>query len=85
MPFRMRQLWKRNSPTFLIRAFLAHEVIGRIEEVVWRDKRGRSTSVSEFGFFGGEDGTCEASPRGETAYCANAIMTASQLTVATRK
>ena len=27
------------------------------------------------GFFGGEDGTCEACRRGETAYCQNAIMT----------
>jgi len=52
-----------------------HEVIGRIEEVgpgvtAWRvDQR------VGVGFFGGEDGTCEACRRGETAYCANAIMT----------
>jgi propanol-preferring alcohol dehydrogenase len=31
--------------------------------------------VSELDFFGGEDGTCEACRRGETAYCQNAIMT----------
>src|SRR5258705_3605705 len=52
-----------------------HEVIGRIEEVgpgvtAWKvDQR------VGVGFFGGEDGTCEACRRGETAYCANAIMT----------
>jgi len=62
-----------------------HEVIGRIEEVgpgvtAWKvDQR------VGVGFFGGEDGTCEACRRGETAYCQNAIMTASQLTVATRR
>src|SRR5436853_4793678 len=52
-----------------------HEVIGRIEEVgpgmtAWKvDQR------VGVGFFGGEDATCEACRRGETAYCANAIMT----------
>src|SRR6266404_4031685 len=52
-----------------------HEVIGRIEEVgpgvtAWKvDQR------VGVGFFGGEDGTCEACRRGETAYCQNAIMT----------
>jgi D-arabinose 1-dehydrogenase-like Zn-dependent alcohol dehydrogenase len=52
-----------------------HEVIGRIEEVgpgvtAWKiDER------VGVGFFGGEDGTCEACRRGETAYCQNAIMT----------
>jgi len=46
-----------------------HEVIGRIEEVgpgvtAWKvDQR------IGVGFFGGEDGTCEACRRGETAYC----------------
>src|SRR5258708_661808 len=52
-----------------------HEVIGRIEEVgpgVTAWKVGHRVGV---GFFGGEDGTCEACRRGETAYCANAIMT----------
>src|SRR5260370_2729216 len=52
-----------------------HEVIGRIEEVgpvVTAWKVGHRVGV---GFFGGEDGTCQAFPRGETAYCANAIMT----------
>src|SRR6267378_3728617 len=52
-----------------------HEVIGRIEEVgpgVTTWKTGQRVGV---GFFGGEDGTCEACRRGETAYCANAIMT----------
>src|SRR5580692_3787851 len=52
-----------------------HEVIGRIEEVgpgVTAWKVGDRVGV---GFFGGEDGTCEACRRGETAYCANAIMT----------
>ena len=52
-----------------------HEAIGRIEEVglgitTW--KVGQRVGV---GFFGGEDGTCEACRRGETAYCQNAIMT----------
>src|SRR5271169_5513933 len=52
-----------------------HEVIGRIEEVgpgvtAWKvDQR------VGVGFFGGEDGTCEACRRGESAYCQNAIMT----------
>jgi len=52
-----------------------HEVIGRIEEVgigVTAWKVGQRVGV---GFFGGEDGTCEACRRGETAYCQNAIMT----------
>src|SRR3979490_824364 len=52
-----------------------HEVIGRIEEVgpgVTAWKVGHRVGV---GFFGGEDGTCEACRRGETAYCQNAIMT----------
>src|SRR5712664_1666265 len=52
-----------------------HEAIGRIEEIgpgvnTW--KVGQRVGV---GFFGGEDGTCEACRRGETAYCQNAIMT----------
>jgi propanol-preferring alcohol dehydrogenase len=52
-----------------------HEAIGRIEEVgpgvaAW--KIGERVGV---GFFGGEDGTCEACRRGETAYCQNAIIT----------
>src|ERR1700678_2604629 len=52
-----------------------HEVIGRIEEVgpgvtAWKvDQR------VGVGFFGGEDGTCEACRRGETAYCQNPIVT----------
>src|SRR6266850_5102754 len=52
-----------------------HEIIGRIEEVgpgvtAWKvDQR------VGVGFFGGEDGSCEACRRGETAYCQNAIMT----------
>jgi D-arabinose 1-dehydrogenase-like Zn-dependent alcohol dehydrogenase len=51
-----------------------HEIIGRIEEVgpgvtAWKvDQR------VGVGFFGREDGTCEACRRGETAYCQNAIM-----------
>src|SRR6266403_6138336 len=52
-----------------------HEVIGRIEEVgtgVTAWKVGQRVGV---GFFGGEDRTCEACRRGETAYCQNAIMT----------
>src|SRR5580700_8756146 len=52
-----------------------HEVIGRIEEVgpgVTAWQVGHRVGV---GFFGGEDGTCEACRRGETAYCQNAIMT----------
>jgi len=52
-----------------------HEVIGRIEEVgpgVTAWKVGHRVGV---GFFGGEDGTCEACRRDETAYCANAIRT----------
>ncbi len=52
-----------------------HEAIGRIEEIgpgvnTW--KVGQRVGV---GFFGGEDGTCEACRRGETAYCQNPIMT----------
>src|SRR5207245_11440281 len=50
-----------------------NEVIGRIEEVglcVTAWKGDRRVGV---GFFGGEDGTCEACRRGETAYCQNAI------------
>src|SRR5271163_2414969 len=52
-----------------------HEVIGHIEEVgpgvsTW--KVGQRVGV---GFFGGEDGTCEACRRGESAYCQNPIMT----------
>src|SRR5437660_4779175 len=52
-----------------------HEVIGRIEEVgpgVTTWKTGQRVGV---GFFGGEDGTCEACRRGETVYCQNPIIT----------
>ena len=52
-----------------------HEAIGRIEEVgpgVTTWKVGQRVGV---GFFGGEDGTCEACRRGETAYCQNPIVT----------
>ena len=52
-----------------------HEVIGHIEEVgpgVTTWKVGQRVGV---GFFGGEDGTCEACRRGESAYCQNPIMT----------
>jgi D-arabinose 1-dehydrogenase-like Zn-dependent alcohol dehydrogenase len=52
-----------------------HEAIGRIEEVgpgVTTWKVGQRVGV---GFFGGEDGTCEACRRGETAYCLNPIVT----------
>ena len=52
-----------------------HEAIGRIEEVgpgVTAWKVGQRVGV---GFFGGEDGTCEACRRGETAYCLNPIVT----------
>src|SRR5258706_5723354 len=52
-----------------------HEVIGRIEEIgpgVTTWKVGQRVGV---GFFGGEDGTCEACRRGETAYCQNPIIT----------
>jgi alcohol dehydrogenase, propanol-preferring len=54
---------------------LRHEAIGRIEEVgpgVTTWKVGQRVGV---GFFGGEDGICEACRRGESAYCPNAIMT----------
>ena len=52
-----------------------HEAIGRIEEIgpgvtIW--KVGQRVGV---GFFGGEDGTCVACRRGESAYCQNPIMT----------
>src|SRR6266404_3675263 len=52
-----------------------HEAIGRIDEIgpgvnTW--KVGQRVGV---GFFGGEDGTCEACRRGETAYCQHPIMT----------
>jgi alcohol dehydrogenase, propanol-preferring len=52
-----------------------HEVIGHIEEVgpgVTTWKVGQRVGV---GFFGGEDGTCEACRRGESVYCQNPIMT----------
>src|SRR5271154_1617829 len=52
-----------------------HEAIGRIEEIgsgVTTWKVGQRVGV---GFFGGEDGTCEACRRGETAYCQNPIVT----------
>jgi propanol-preferring alcohol dehydrogenase len=52
-----------------------HEAIGRIEEVgpgVTNWKVGQRVGV---GFFGGEDGTCEACRRGETAYCLNPVVT----------
>lgn len=52
-----------------------HEVIGQIDAVgtgvtTWRV--GQRVGV---GFFGGEDGTCEACRRGESAYCQNPITT----------
>ena len=52
-----------------------HEAIGRIEEIgpgVTSWSVGQRVGV---GFFGGEDGTCEACRRGETAYCQNPIIT----------
>ena len=52
-----------------------HEAIGRIEEIgpgVTAWKVGQRVGV---GFFGGEDGTCEACRRGDTAYCQNPIIT----------
>jgi propanol-preferring alcohol dehydrogenase len=52
-----------------------HEAIGRIEEVgpgVTNWKVGQRVGV---GFFGGEDGTCEACRRGETVYCQNPVVT----------
>ena len=52
-----------------------HEVIGRIEEIgagVTSWQVGQRVGV---GFFGGEDGTCEACRRGDTAYCQNPIIT----------
>src|SRR6266853_2337100 len=51
-----------------------HEAIGRIEEIgpgVTTWKVGQRVGV---GFFGGEDGTCVACRRGESAYCQNPIM-----------
>src|SRR5467141_2222125 len=52
-----------------------HEAIGRIEEIgsgVTTWNVGQRVGV---GFFGGEDGTCVACRRGESAYCQNPIMT----------
>ena len=52
-----------------------HEAIGRIDSVgsgVTNWKVGQRVGV---GFFGGEDGTCEACRRGESAYCQNPIIT----------
>ena len=52
-----------------------HEAIGWIEEIgpgVTAWKVGQRVGV---GFFGGEDGTCVACRRGESAYCQNPIMT----------
>jgi len=70
----MRQLSKRNSPTFLIRACLAtsYRTNREVGPGVTAWKVDQRVGV---GFFGGEDGTCEACRRGETAYCQNAIMT----------
>jgi D-arabinose 1-dehydrogenase-like Zn-dependent alcohol dehydrogenase len=52
-----------------------HEAIGRIEEIgpgVMNWKVGQRVGV---GFFGGEDGTCNACRRGETAYCQRPAVT----------
>ena len=52
-----------------------HEAIGRIEEIgpgVTNWKVGQRVGV---GFFGGEDGTCEACRRGDAVYCQNPVMT----------
>ncbi len=52
-----------------------HEVIGQIDAIgtgVTTWKVGQRVGV---GFFGGEDGTCEACRRGESAYCQNPITT----------
>src|ERR1700733_12007201 len=52
-----------------------HEAIGRIEKGWPRVGAGKIGERVGVGFFGGEDGTCEACRRGETAYCQNAIIT----------
>src|SRR5271170_1780937 len=52
-----------------------HEVIGRIEEVGSGVTSWKVDQRVGVGLFGGEDGTCEACCRCETAYCQNAIMT----------
>jgi propanol-preferring alcohol dehydrogenase len=52
-----------------------HEAVGVIEEIgpgVTSWKVGQRVGV---GFFGGEDGTCEACRRGETAYCQHPTIT----------
>ena len=52
-----------------------HEAIGRIDDIgsgVTTWSVGQRVGV---GFLGGEDGTCEACRRGDTAYCHNPIMT----------
>jgi propanol-preferring alcohol dehydrogenase len=62
-------------PNFSYPRVPGHEAIGRIEEIgpgVTTWKVGQRVGV---GFFGGEDGTCTACRRGETAYCQNPIMT----------
>src|ERR1700685_2975180 len=47
---RTRQLWKRNSPTFLIRAFLATRLSDESRKWGLACQRGRSPSVSELDF-----------------------------------
>lgn len=62
-------------PGFTYPRVPGHEAIGRIEEIgpgVTNWKVGQRVGV---GFFGGEDGTCEACRRGESVYCQNPIMT----------
>jgi propanol-preferring alcohol dehydrogenase len=51
-----------------------HEAVGKIDAIgagVEGWKAGQRVGV---GFLGGEDGTCEACRRGDTAYCVNSIM-----------
>src|SRR6202048_3690326 len=52
-----------------------HEAIGRIEEVGQRVTTWKTGQRVGVGFFGGEDGTCVACRRGESAYCQNPIIT----------
>ena len=62
-------------PGFTYPRVPGHEAIGRIEEIgpgVTNWKVGQRVGV---GFFGGEDGTCEACRRGESVYCQNPVMT----------
>jgi propanol-preferring alcohol dehydrogenase len=51
-----------------------HEAVGTIEDLGAGVKTWKVGQRVGVGFLGGEDGTCEACRRGDTAYCVNPIM-----------